>query len=152
MNKEYNLAVAFINFKGAYSKLVEASMAMPDLDVSENYPFYLLDFEEIENAVKQWCVVHATRLMKYLPERVDNPRCLGCKHLRAGLNPQGLCVGLAEEGCSVHPEIPYSKAAVIPYLTNNGVDTSQLGDDEIHLLYINKTEVAYERRRKHNNL
>lgn len=150
MSKEYKLAVAFIQFKDAYSKLVDASMAMPDIDLSDNYPFYLLDFEEIENAVKQWCIVHASRLMRELPERVDNPRCLSCSYLRAGLAPTGLCVGMNEIQCGVHPTIVYSSDAVIPYLVGNGVSVANLNPEEIHLIYMNKTEAIYERLKSEN--
>lgn len=69
----HNLAKALLTLKAAYKQLVEASRDMPDYDISEAYPFYLLDFEAIEPAVLQWCTVHATRLLKRLPYQVESP-------------------------------------------------------------------------------
>lgn len=146
MNKEYNLAVAFLQFRVAYSNLVATSKQLPKLDLSDNYPFFLLDFEEIAPAVQQWCVVHSTRLMQQLPERVDNPVCLSCKYLRSGLTKQGLCIGFEEMQCGVHPEIVFSVEGVRPYLLGKNINLSNLSADEIHLLYIKQTEEAYENK------
>lgn len=147
-NRIYKMAVAFLQFKQAYSNLVDASLAMPDLDVSDAYPFYLLDFETIEPAVRQWCNIHSSRLMKLLPERVDNPTCLSCSFLRAGTGPDGFCKGLRETNCGVHPTILFSKEAVAPFLTSVGVDINKLDDEAMHLIYIQRSEEAYEQTTK----
>ncbi len=141
------MAIAFLQFKQAYTNLVDASLSMPDLELDDNYPFYLLDFEQIEPAVRQWCSIHAARLMKNLPERADNPRCLSCDFLRAGLGKEGLCIGMPMVHCNVHPTILYSQEAVTPFLISVGVDVGALNEESIHLIYIQRTEEIYEQKR-----
>ncbi len=70
-NERKRMAVALIKFRKSYAELVLASKALPDLDVSEGYPFYLLDFEKIEPAVSQWCNLHASNLLHSLPFEVN---------------------------------------------------------------------------------
>ena len=105
---EYMMATALLQFKKAYSDLCAASRKLPDLDVSENYPFYLLDFEDIEQAVIQWCNIHTNRLMEQVPDRVDNPACVGCSSFRVGLGANGLCKG---GPCNNYPFILFSREA-----------------------------------------
>lgn len=108
MNKEYNMAVALLQFKKAFTTLVNCSEAMPDLDLSENYPFYLLDFEQIEGTVEQWCMIHASKLMSQVPDKVVNPACLECTHFK-----ERTPVKCSKEfNCINYPEIPFSKLAV----------------------------------------
>lgn len=147
MNNEYKLAVALLQFKMAYKQLVDASKAMPDYDISQGYPFYLLDYEVIEPAVLQWCTVHAQRLLRNLPDKIDNPACIDCSDLRVGLAPSGVCAG-KEQKCTIFPYIQFSKEAVTPFLTTNGIDLTGLDDTAIHVLYIRKVEEVYEQKRK----
>ena len=69
----HRLANALINFKHAFTELTDASVAIPDYDISEGYPFYLLDYETIAPAVSQWCNIHATKLLKQLTYDVPSP-------------------------------------------------------------------------------
>lgn len=69
----HRLANALIAFKNAFTELTDASKAVPDYDISENYPFYLLNYEEIAPAVVQWCNIHATKLLKQLTYDVPSP-------------------------------------------------------------------------------
>lgn len=69
----HRLANALINFKLAFNELTDASKAVPDYDISESYPFYLLDYEEIAPAVAQWCNIQATKLLKQLTYDVPSP-------------------------------------------------------------------------------
>lgn len=147
MSKEYEAAVAFLQLKNAYSKLVQATLEMPDLDVRDSYPFFLLDFEAIAPAVLQWCTIHSAKLMAQLPERVDNPVCINCRFFREGLGSDGLCKGFNEMQCNTHPTIVYSKEAVMPYLQSLGIDISKLTIDELHLLYMKRTDEAYDKAR-----
>ena len=147
MSKEYEAAVAFLQLKSAYSNLVKATVDMHDLDLSDSYPFYLLDFEVIAPAVLQWCTIHSAKLMSQLPERVDNPVCITCKYFREGLASDGLCKGFHEMKCNTHPMIVYSKEAVTPYLQSLGIDISKLSIDELHLLYMKRTDEAYVKDR-----
>lgn len=71
--KNHKLAKALLAFKLCYKDLVDASKDTPDFDISEAYPFYLLDFEEISPAVEQWCTVNATKLLKTVPATVESP-------------------------------------------------------------------------------
>lgn len=147
MNKEYQAAVAFLQLKIAYERLVKATQQLPDLDVSDCYPFYILDFEDIQPAVSQWCNVHATALMKHLPAQVDNPQCVGCTYFRQGIAKNGLCVGAHLQSCQVYPLIPYDRLQVTPFLKLHGCDiTLDTPDDVAHLLYIRKVEELYERK------
>ena len=143
-NKEYRLAVALLQFKSAYAQLATASLEMPEYDISQSYPFYLLDFEEITPAVLQWCTIHATNLMKSLPDRVDNPACADCEHLRAGISKNGLCT--APKSCIHYPYISYLKESVQGFFATRGIDIAGLSDNEIHLLYIRKMDDIYESR------
>lgn len=134
--REANLAVALLQLKGAWRKLCEASKALDEYDFSELYPFYLLDFENIEPAVVQWCTVHASKLMRSLPDKVDNPTCLDCAYFRSGLLPDGLCKGFYTMSCGVHPVIVFSVDQVMPALIKRGVSVGNLSVDDIHLLYM----------------
>jgi hypothetical protein len=132
---EYQMATALLQFKKAYSDLCAASRKLPDLDVSENYPFYLLDFEELEQAVKQWCNTHSNKLMEQVPDRVDNPACVSCSRFRNGLGADGLCKG---EHCPVYPYILFSREACMPLLLAHytAIELSQLDTSILHVKYI----------------
>lgn len=132
MNKEYNMATALLQFKKAYSNLVACSKAMPNLDVSKNYPFYLLDFEEIEPAVAQWCNVQAAALFAKVPDRVVNPACLSCAHFKE----RSPVKCSSEFKCINYPEIPFSKEAVSGILLQYlGLDIAALTDNEAFARY-----------------
>lgn len=145
--KNYNLAVALLQFKTAYKNLVNASKELPDLDVSEDYPFFILDFEDIEPAVTQWCTIHASRLMQNLPDKVDNPACLACAYYRIGVGANGQCRGLTSIWCGIFPAIGFSREAVTPTLLKYGVDTSKLSDNDLHLLYIKRADEIYAQKK-----
>lgn len=136
--KEYDMAVALLQFRAAYRRLVAASKAMPDLDISEAYPFYLLDFEVIEPAVLQWCSIHAAKLMETLPDIVANPACFNCAHLGSGVNAAGMCAG--DPACPGYPIVSFTAAACKPALINAGYDVSKLSDAEVELLYIQEVQ------------
>lgn len=136
------IAVLFIQFKDAYSKLAQEMSRYPDLDVTESYPFYLLDFEGIEPAVRQWCNIYISRFMQDLPERVPNPGCLNCSYKGVGINAAGLCMGYKDKKCGLHPTILYSREAVTPYLISAGVENvPDLSDDALELIYLMKAGV-----------
>ena len=69
----HRLANALINFRAIFTELVDASVAVPEYDISEGYPFYLLDYEEISPAVSQWCLIHSNKLLKQLTYDVPSP-------------------------------------------------------------------------------
>jgi hypothetical protein len=146
MSKEnnYKLAVALLRFKQAYKELVQASKALPDYDISANYPFYILDFEVIEPAVLQWCAIHASELMKNIPDRVDNPACISCEHFRKGLGPDGNCKGYSAENKCVHyPLVPFVREIAIPVLST---DISNLSDGAVQILYTEHMNTLYRER------
>lgn len=141
--KEYDMAVALLQFKAAFHKLVTASKALPDLDVSEGYPFYLLDYEVIEPAVLQWCSIHAARLMEALPDVVTNPACLNCEHVGKGIGASGLCAG--NQGCGIYPVISFSPAQCKPALIAAGYSVDKLSDSEVELLYMQEVQKHVEK-------
>ena len=143
-NKAYKLAVALLQFKSNYRELVKASKDLSDYDFSRGYPFYLLDFEEIEPNVLQWCSIHAAYLTKQLPDRVDNPACANCNYMRIGISPSGLCK--APISCMHYPIIPFSKELVMPFFAAQKMSITDLSDDEMHLLYIRRMEQIYEEK------
>ena len=144
--KEYDMAVALLQFKAAFHKLVTASKALPDLDVSEGYPFYLLDYEVIEPAVLQWCSIHAARLMEALPDVVTNPACLNCEHVGKGIGASGLCAG--NQGCGIYPVISFSPAQGKPALIAAGYNVDRLSDSEVELLYMQEVQKRVEKRKE----
>ena len=144
--KEYDMAVALLQFKAAFHKLVTASKALPDLDVSEGYPFYLLDYEVIEPAVLQWCSIHAARLMEALPDVVTNPACLNCEHVGKGIGASGLCAG--NQSCSIYPVISFSVAQCKPALVAAGYSVDKLSDSEVELLYMQEVQKRVEKRKE----
>lgn len=141
--KEYDMAVALLQFKAAFHKLVTASKALPDLDVSEGYPFYLLDYEVIEPAVLQWCSIHAARLMEALPDVVTNPACLNCEHVGKGIGASGLCAG--NQSCGIYPVISFSPAQCKPALIAAGYSVDKLSDSEVELLYMQEVQKRVEK-------
>lgn len=144
--KEYDMAVALLQFKAAFHKLVTASKALPDLDVSEGYPFYLLDYEVIEPAVLQWCSIHASRLMEALPDVVTNPACLNCEHVGKGIGASGLCAG--NQSCGIYPVISFSPAQCKPALIAAGYSVDKLSDSEVELLYMQEVQKRVEKRKE----
>lgn len=144
--KEYDMAVALLQFKAAFHKLVTASKALPDLDVSEGYPFYLLDYEVIEPAVLQWCSIHAARLMEALPDVVTNPACLNCEHVGKGIGASGLCAG--NQSCGIYPVISFSPAQCKPALIAAGYSVDKLSDSEVELLYMQEVQKRVEKRKE----
>lgn len=146
--RNYKIAIAFLQLKSAYKNLVAASKALPNLDVSENYPFYLLDFEDIEPAVLQWCTIHAAKLMQNLPDKVDNPACIHCAYFRAGLGPDGQCKGMQKTWCTVYPYISFTKEAALPVLIATGMNVAELSDNDVHLLYLKRMDEIYAQRQQ----
>lgn len=146
--RNYKFAIALLRFKTAYKELVEASKALPDYDVSELYPFYLLDYEKIEPAVLQWCTVHASKLMENLPDRVDNPACATCPHFRIGLGPDGICKGASLVTCFNHPAVPFSREVALPVMLAAGVNVTGLSDKDLHLLYMLRMDELYAKQPK----
>lgn len=144
--KEYDMAVALLQFKTAFHKLVTASKALPDLDVSEGYPFYLLDYEVIEPAVLQWCSIHAARLMEALPDVVTNPACLSCEHVGKGIGASGLCAG--NQSCGIYPVISFSVAQCKPALIAAGYTVDKLSDSEVELLYMQEVQKRVEKSKE----
>ena len=144
--KEYDMAVALLQFKAAFHKLVTASKALPDLDVSEAYPFYLLDYEVIEPAVLQWCSIHAARLMEALPDVVTNPACLNCEHVGKGIGASGLCAG--NQSCGIYPVISFSVAQCKPALIAAGYTVDKLSDSEVELLYMQEVQKRVEKSKE----
>lgn len=136
---ELEFAQALIVFSNAWEAMVKASLACTDVDVSDLYPFYLLDYEEIAPAVKAWCLHHVSILMHNAPDRVYNPDCFGCQFADAGLDPEtGLCKGYTTVGCARHPFIIFTPEAVKPFLMRQqpDIDLSNLTDTNLELLYL----------------
>lgn len=132
---EYNMAVALLNFAHSYQAMCKASRKLPDLDVSEGYPWFLLDYEEIEPAVVGWARMHASKLLDMCPDIVENPSCLGCRYLSMGLAASGLCVGQEAVKCANYPKILFERDLVKPALVAAGVYDPKWTDQEVYLNY-----------------
>lgn len=149
-NKEYRAAVAFLNFRKAWKQLTEATKNMPDLDVSEAYPFFLLDFETIAPAVMNWAMIHAGRLMEQLPDIVVNPACLAndCPFMGAPLGTDGLCKGAESRKCELYPRIMFAREQVESLLKSRGYDTTKMNESEVQLLYVSEVNKAINEHAK----
>lgn len=139
-SKEYRMAQALLMFNQAFKELTLASKALPDMDVSQFYPFYLLDYEQIQPDVEQWCLFHASKIINQVPDRVPNSACAGCPWLYAGIGPDGLCRGTKTTGCRQYPEMMFTRAAATTFLSSLGVDTSQMDDAVLQMVYTQKVE------------
>ena len=137
-SKEYRMAKALLMFNQAFKELAAASKALPDLDVSQLYPFYLLDYEQIQP--EQWCLFHASKIINQVPDRVPNSACAGCPWLHAGIGPDGMCKGTKTTGCRQYPEMMFTRAAATTFLSSLGVDTSQMDDAVLQMVYTQKVE------------
>ena len=138
-SKEYRLAQALVVFSRAWEELAAASKACPDMDVHALYPFYILDYEEIAPAVKAWALMHASNIMRNVPDKVCNPDCYGCPYLGKGLDQDtGLCIGYEDKKCGRHPYIMFTPEAVMPFLKEHGVDTTGMSPEAIQLTYMRK--------------
>ncbi len=142
-NKEYQLALALLQFNQAWTSLVTISKQLPDMDLSELYPFFLLDFEEIQPAVKQWCLVHAGNILTRIPDRVPNPACVACKYVKAGITPDGVCTGAKEVNCTNYPVIQFARELVVPFLASIGVDTTNMSDAVVQATYLREVDAKY---------
>lgn len=124
-NTWFELAKAFNDFGNAWVNLVKLTSKMPDLDLRQAYPFFLLDFEEIVDNVKLWCTLHASRCLENLPKTVTNPACLVCKTPDA-------CTS-----CVNSQTIVFTREAVTPYLLSRGYKiTAAMPDSIVHAAYI----------------
>lgn len=132
---EYNLAVALLNFASSYQALCKASKKLPDYDFTTNYPWYLLDFEDIEPAVVGWARQHASELLAMCPDIVENPSCLSCRYLGMGVGAQGLCIGQPATGCSNYPKIMFARDLVAPALMRAKNYNAKWSDEEVYLQY-----------------
>lgn len=139
-SKEYRMAKALLMFNQAFKELAAASKALPDLDVSQFYPFYLLDYEQIQPDVEQWCLFHASKIINQVPDRVPNSACAGCPWLYAGVGPDGLCKGTKTTGCRQYPEMMFTRAVATTFLSSLGVDASQMDDAVLQMVYTQKVE------------
>lgn len=143
MNREYNLAMAMIKFKQSWKELTDASKQV-DTDLTEGYPFYLLDFEEITPAVQQWCNIHASRIISQTPDQITNPTCLRCAYVFKGIDKDGRCKGQnSGVDCGSYPIVPYNRNIVISALDNmqpgNRSAIEKLDDTNVLLAYIDIT-------------
>lgn len=143
MNKEYNLAVALIKFRQAWKDLTDASVLV-DTDLTEKYPFYLLDFEELTPAVTQWCNIHASNIIQNTPDQIVNPTCLRCDYAFAGVDKEGRCRGqLAGIECGSYPIIPFNRnlilSAVDSMQPGKRTELDKLTDDNLLIVYIDIT-------------
>ena len=139
-SKEYRFAVALLQFSKAWEELAQASAALPDMDVSDLYPFYLLDYEAIQPAVKQWCLHNAAKIMQFVPDITYNPACAKCKYLSAGINDNGLCKGADIVHCNNYPMITFSVQAVAQYMAMHNIDIQQMTPETVQLMYTRKVE------------
>lgn len=142
-SKEYRFAQALLVFSSAWEELAKASIDCPDQDVSDLYPFYLLDYEEIAPAVKSWCLHHASRIMKEVPDTVYNPECFKCPYLKQGIDKAtGLCVGYPVMKCGRHPYIMFSPEAVKPFMLKHApdLDLDSLSAEGLQLMYVRRME------------
>ena len=138
--KEYRLVVAFSELRKAYKELVTASKALPDADVSEGYPFFLLDFEAIAPAVDQWCAIQMAKLLEGLPNRVVNPACLSCPFVGIGLDATGQCAGASSTQCHVFPYILYSLQQATAALFSLGYAVNGMSDSAIEIAYLKEVD------------
>lgn len=132
---EYNMAVALLNFASSYQAMCRALKKLPDYDFSTNYPWYLLDFEDIEPAVIGWARLHASELLKLCPDIVENPSCLTCRYLGLGLAASGQCVGRDAVNCANYPKIMFERELVKPALVKAGIYDPAWTDQEVYLHY-----------------
>ena len=135
-NKMYRMATALINFTAAFSELAAASKALPDLDVSELYPFYLLDYEKIDVDVKQWCLHHASKLLGQVPDKVPNSACAQCPWLYAGLDFDGQCKGRKTTGCNLFPQTVCQRSSAAAFLSHYGFDPTKYDDGVLQAYYV----------------
>lgn len=150
-SKEYRMAKALLMFNQAFKELAAASKALPDLDVSQLYPFYLLDYEQIQPDVEQWCLFHASKIINQVPDRVPNSACASCPWLHAGIGPDGLCKGTKTTGCRQYPEMMFTRAAATTFLSSLGVDTSQMDDAVLQMVYTQKVEEVNQSAKEIHN-
>lgn len=150
LRNDYRFAQALLRFSKAWEELAAASKAVDNYDVSELYPFYLLDYEEIQSAVKAWCLHHASNLLKHVPDLVYNPACMDCPYMQTGIDPAtGCCRGHSYKECVLHPLVMFSVDTVIPFLTRCGVDIDGLSPEAIQLLYVRKVVEHNESKTSH---
>lgn len=151
-NKMYRMATALINFTTAFSELAAASKALPELDVSELYPFYLLDYEKIDVDVKQWCLHHASKLLGQVPDKVPNSACAQCPWLYAGLDHDGQCKGRKTTGCNLFPQTVFQRSSAAAFLSHYGFDPTKYDDGVLQAYYVKTIkEVNNEARLKSVN-
>lgn len=135
----YRLAVAFIHFKNSYTELAkELEAAGDDYDISEGYPFYLLQFESICPNVQQWCTIQADRLLSSLADFIPNPACLQCIYKNAAKAADGSCKFMSTTDCYSYPTIPFARKICTPLLLACGYDVDKMSDVEMQVAYMSE--------------
>ena len=106
---KYNLAVKLLNFAAAWNELVEVSTQLPDHDLTAAYPFGLLDFESMTEAVDTWCRINAAEILDKCPIMVRNPQCLlQCSvWQKATLTVSNQCSEHSKQSCFNYPLVPF---------------------------------------------
>lgn len=109
--KTYELAVNLLKLGTAWRK---AAAAMKDLDVdlTTDYPFFLLDFELLTDSVRKWTQLNAGWLLQSIPDLLPKPVCLKCNYAFAALNDDGMCPGCDVISCSRYPVAPFDESTV----------------------------------------
>ena len=106
---KYNLAVKLPNFAAAWNDLVEVSTQLPNYDLTAAYPFGLLDFEGMTEAVDTWCRINAAEILDKCPIMVRNPQCLLQCNVwqKATLTVSNQCSERSKQSCLNYPLVPF---------------------------------------------
>jgi hypothetical protein len=135
---------ALANFAVAWSNLTKLTAEDDDLDLTEAYPFYLLNFEEITPNVVQWCKLNISKLIKGSAGKmlIMNPDCIQCDNV-------GKCGSL---DCQLHTYIPFDKEKMTKCLSSAGYEVDKSTPEEIvYAAYVGYVDAQIQRRNDNAN-
>lgn len=124
MDKKYKVAVLLIALQQAWKQLIDETKQLPDLDLTDCYPFGYSDFEtDLYERVTQWCTLNSNRLISECPLMVVNPDCLlYCKDwakadVALNINKDGYaCTKAPPTGCTRYPLVPFDAELILAAL------------------------------------
>lgn len=135
-NKYFKLGQAFVALRDSWNT-ISKMLAEDDIDVSDYYPFYLLDFETISKAVSIWCNEHANRALSQVSQTIVNPACLQCVYAVESIKHNGtFCSKATEMCCGVSGVVPFSRDAAAGVLISHGYKPGELSDLDCYLSYL----------------
>lgn len=127
-----SVAAALLRFSAAWNALTELTKKDSEMDLSLNYPFGYIDFEQLTEAVQIWAASNANALRENIHVMIINPDCIAnCPNWQqAYLHPlDGSCSASEKSICTRDLMVAYDPIKIRTWLIQNNHADSLLQND-----------------------